>query len=924
LFTWKQYKGGGIPISLRSIALSFICPSPNTYTMFRTLHSILLIFCFCFSSLAQVDSYRPADLVKSAMLNDQSTEVPLFKVNNSRNSIIPSDIKQYDLLDLDSRALSTFLEENRSQFIEINIPADTRESLTLQLVKTNIHSGDAYVKTMPSEELVKVDHGIHYRGIVKGNSRSLVSISIYENEVMGFISERSKSNLVLGKLDGESTHILYEDNDLKDILGFACETPNSDIEYTEEELTEVGGGRALTDCVRIYFEVDYDIYLDKGSNVNSVTNFVTGLFNQVATMYANEQINVVLSPLTIWTQTSPYSSTSSSGMLNDFLANTGAFDGDLAQLLSYQASGGIAYVNGLCSSNPDYSKSFSSINSTYQNVPTYSWSVMVITHEFGHLFGSQHTHACAWNGNNTAIDGCYTTEGGCSDPGIPSGGGTVMSYCHLTSAGINLNLGFGPQPGNLIRNKVQNASCTQACDDGGGGGGGGGTTCTDTEATLTINLDNYPGETTWTLSNGAGSTLYSGGPYSTSGGTVTETFCLVDGCYDFQINDSYGDGICCGYGQGSYDISVNNQSVASGGQFASIEVVNFCIGDDNPPPATCNDGIQNGNETGVDCGGPDCDACVSCDDGIQNGNETGVDCGGPDCDACVSCNDGIQNGNETGVDCGGPDCDPCDNGGSNEVFAHYFESGWDGWTDGGVDCYRYSGSRSYEGNYSIRIRDNSGTNSAMTSSSYNLSGYTGVEVNFYFYPNSMESGEDFWVRYYDGSSWQTVATFASGSSFTNNNFYVATVPILSNQYNMANNARFRFQCDASGNADRIYIDAVTVTGLTSGSLIDGEIQITELTGIAETEQYNFIEDIQLSPNPAVDQLRLKINVDHDQEMSLEIVDILGRKVLQNKISLQEGTATVPVDINMIDTGTYFMKIIDSEGDVEVKKFIKLK
>ena len=44
---------------------------------------------------------------------------------------------------------------------------------------------------------------------------------------------------------------------------------------------------------------------------------------------------------------------------------------------------------------------------------------------------------------------------------------------------------------------------------------------------------------------------------------------------------------------------------------------------------TCIDGIQNQDETGVDCGGV-CQACVSCSDGIMNGNETGVDCGG-DC-----------------------------------------------------------------------------------------------------------------------------------------------------------------------------------------------------------------------------------------------------------------------------------------------------
>ena len=58
--------------------------------------------------------------------------------------------------------------------------------------------------------------------------------------------------------------------------------------------------------------------------------------------------------------------------------------------------------------------------------------------------------------------------------------------------------------------------------------------------------------------------------------------------------------------------------------------------------STCTDGIQNGNETGVDCGGSDCPVCPSCTDGIQNGSETGVDCGGPDCAACPTCTDGIQ------------------------------------------------------------------------------------------------------------------------------------------------------------------------------------------------------------------------------------------------------------------------------------------
>lgn len=51
----------------------------------------------------------------------------------------------------------------------------------------------------------------------------------------------------------------------------------------------------------------------------------------------------------------------------------------------------------------------------------------------------------------------------------------------------------------------------------------------------------------------------------------------------------------------------------------------------------CADGVMNGNETGIDCGG-ECAACATCTDGIMNGDETGVDCGG----SCSACAAGLQ------------------------------------------------------------------------------------------------------------------------------------------------------------------------------------------------------------------------------------------------------------------------------------------
>lgn len=47
----------------------------------------------------------------------------------------------------------------------------------------------------------------------------------------------------------------------------------------------------------------------------------------------------------------------------------------------------------------------------------------------------------------------------------------------------------------------------------------------------------------------------------------------------------------------------------------------------------CSSGLQDEDETGIDCGGASCDACVvaHCADYIQNEDETGTDCGGADC-----------------------------------------------------------------------------------------------------------------------------------------------------------------------------------------------------------------------------------------------------------------------------------------------------
>ena len=97
---------------------------------------------------------------------------------------------------------------------------------------------------------------------------------------------------------------------------------------------------------------------------------------------------------------------------------------------------------------------------------------------------------------------------------------------------------------------------------------------------IDIIIDDYGSETTWEINDGAGNILYTGGPYSDGNdGTLESTVvCLgMDECYNFVIYDSYGDGICCAYGNGSYAVNYNGSVYASGGTFGDEETTNFCV-----------------------------------------------------------------------------------------------------------------------------------------------------------------------------------------------------------------------------------------------------------------------------------------------------------------------------------------------------------
>jgi len=67
----------------------------------------------------------------------------------------------------------------------------------------------------------------------------------------------------------------------------------------------------------------------------------------------------------------------------------------------------------------------------------------------------------------------------------------------------------------------------------------------------------------------------SGGPYATKGQTYVAEKCAPEGEYTFSIMDSYGDGLCCSFGEGSYVVVYGGINVANGGKFGGSETKTF-------------------------------------------------------------------------------------------------------------------------------------------------------------------------------------------------------------------------------------------------------------------------------------------------------------------------------------------------------------
>lgn len=436
----------------------------------------IIILCLILSISLGAQTLKPiAEMVHNNPENKKILRI--FKISENNQALEANALKTVThatIATLDLSGLQNMMRENEST-LSVSIPYENTE-LVVDLVQVPNLTEDFVVRTSISKGLpVTYDKGHYYRGIVRGDDESIVAISFFKNEVIGMISTKTHRNIVIGRLEktnNSKDYIIYSDKDLMIENNFECGADKTNLSISNSSIVKSEGAN-VGGCVRVYFELDFGTFVNRGSRANAV-NYITACFNNVAALYQNEMISTTISEIFVWETPDSYPVGGGSAALNAIKSARPTFNGDLAHLVSIRTGSSFSGIAWLFTGSPytvlcsEFKYAYSQTSPSFNAIPTYSWTIEVLTHEMGHNMGSPHTQSCTWPGG--AIDGCVAVEGSCARPPVPPPNtGTIMSYCHqVSSVGINFSLGFGPLPGDRIRTAIQsvnclNSTCTALC-----------------------------------------------------------------------------------------------------------------------------------------------------------------------------------------------------------------------------------------------------------------------------------------------------------------------------------------------------------------------------------------------------------------------------------------------------------------------------
>jgi hypothetical protein len=130
---------------------------------------------------------KVAEEINLIKQNKTFDEVNLFTYNKNSQSVknVKDIVKKSSTLLIKKNELNTLLK-NPKENIVFRIPLSSNEYLEMELTRKNIFSSDARFNTLSNSGKTPIAYtpGIFYKGIIKGDDKSVASVSIFENMVV--------------------------------------------------------------------------------------------------------------------------------------------------------------------------------------------------------------------------------------------------------------------------------------------------------------------------------------------------------------------------------------------------------------------------------------------------------------------------------------------------------------------------------------------------------------------------------------------------------------------------------------------------------------------------------------------------------------------------------------------------------------------
>ena len=192
-------------------------------------------------------SNRISEVISSKKLLLKFDQVDLFTFSKQpKNSkSLNNFTRAASSLKLGKRNLEQFIKSAK-QNNEFRIPMSEGKYMELELTQHTVISSDFELvsKNSYGERLEHYTPGIYYRGIIKGDENSIASISVFDNNIIGIMSN-AYGNYVLGRVKSNSNsfnedYIFYNDADLLVTNDFKCHVDDYDAKFVRA-LTEATG-----------------------------------------------------------------------------------------------------------------------------------------------------------------------------------------------------------------------------------------------------------------------------------------------------------------------------------------------------------------------------------------------------------------------------------------------------------------------------------------------------------------------------------------------------------------------------------------------------------------------------------------------------------------------------------------------------------